>query len=141
MYAMSMRHGWGCVKNEREAVKLLQKATETAVLDLTSGSSANSRGTLRRIATTELTLAIYELAMSFQQGWGVPKSKSTAAYYMTIAAQLGDMDAQMAIGEFYLRGDGVKRDKRKAAQWYRAASKQGAQMVSMQWIWKPKYDN
>ncbi|KAJ3150331.1 hypothetical protein HDU89_003109 [Geranomyces variabilis] len=182
MYAMSMRHGWGCVKDEEGAVRLLQKAAETAVIDLNQGaamtaaaaaaaaaavpqaapaaaamssSSSSAHGgasatgaaaaddtanPLKAIATAELTLAIYELAMSFKQGWGVPKSKTTAAYYMTIAAQLGDVDAQQEIAECYLRGDGVKRDKKAAAQWFRKAERQGAHMVSMQWIWKTKYD-
>ncbi|TPX58567.1 hypothetical protein SpCBS45565_g07964 [Spizellomyces sp. 'palustris'] len=140
MYAMSMRHGWGCQKNEQEAVRLLQKAAETAVMDLNMGIGTSMKGTLKKIATTELTLAIYELAMSFKQGWGVQKSKTTATYYMTIAAQLGDVDAQQELGECYLRGEGVKRDKKMAAKWFREAEKQGAHMVSMQWIWKPKYD-
>ncbi|KAJ3016725.1 hypothetical protein HKX48_003892 [Thoreauomyces humboldtii] len=160
MYAMSMRHGWGCRKDEETAVHLLQKAAETAVTDLNvpfdasapavvGGGGGEGGGTLqppapsqalRQIATTELTLAIYELAMSFKQGWGVPKSKTTSTYYMTIAAQLGDVDAQQELGECYLRGDGVKRDKKMAARWFRDAERQGAHMVSMQWIWKSKYD-
>ncbi|KAJ3045561.1 splicing factor [Rhizophlyctis rosea] len=192
MYAMSLRHGWGCVKDEQEAVRLLQKAAESAVEDLNNGRvggitwkrskttgkiskssspstspSASSTAlpssptdypppqpesptstpatlttptTLKKIATTELTLAIYELAMSFKQGWGVTKNKSTATYYLTIAAQLGDVDAQQELGEAYLRGDGVKRDKKVAAKWFREAEKNGAKMVSMQWIHKEKYD-
>ncbi|TPX62931.1 hypothetical protein PhCBS80983_g00200 [Powellomyces hirtus] len=170
MYAMSMRHGWGCGKDEEGAVRLLQKAAETAVMDLnqeldttqhhhlapsptTTPISPTSplqqqqqqqlafpSGPLKTIATAELTLAIYELAMSFKQGWGVPKSKTTSTYYMTIAAQLGDVDAQQELGECYLRGDGVKRDKKMAAKWFREAERQGAHMVSMQWIWKEKYD-
>ncbi|KAI9011536.1 hypothetical protein BC832DRAFT_519886, partial [Gaertneriomyces semiglobifer] len=140
MYAMSMRHGWGCHKNEEQAVRLLQKAAETAVKDMNIDRAHLDTGTLKQVATTELTLAIFELAMSFNQGWGVPKCKTTAAYYLTIAAQLGDADAQQELGEFYLRGDGVKRDKKMAAKWFREAEKQGARMVSMQWIWKPKYD-
>ena len=78
--------------------------------------------------------------MSFKQGWGVTKNKSTATYYLTIAAQLGDPDAQQELGEAYLRGEGVKRDKKIAAKWFREAEKNGAKMVSMQWIHKEKYD-
>ncbi|KAI8825605.1 uncharacterized protein EV422DRAFT_513494 [Fimicolochytrium jonesii] len=147
MYAMSMRHGWGCPKDEVEAVQLLQKAAETAVMDLNMGvgsgrsnKGSQSASALKKVATTELTLAIYELAMSFKQGWGVPKSKTTSVYYLAIAAQLGDVDAQQELGECYLRGDGVKRDKKVAAKWFREAEKQGAKMVSMQWIWKDKYN-
>ncbi|RKO89925.1 hypothetical protein BDK51DRAFT_21043 [Blyttiomyces helicus] len=151
MYAMSLRHGWGTPKNETEAFRLLQKAAESAVTDLNSGGGAAQigstsdsgrlgAGTLKAIATTELTLAIYELATSFKHGWGVPKSKTTATYYLNIAALLGDVDSQEELGECYLRGDGVKRDKRMAAKWFREAERQGARLVQSSWIWKPKYD-
>lgn len=58
-----------------------------------------------------------------------------------MAAQLGDIDAQIELGHCYLRGDGVKKSKKQAAQWFRKAEDQGARMVQMQWIWKEKYDN
>ncbi|KAJ3089764.1 hypothetical protein HK102_005561 [Quaeritorhiza haematococci] len=143
LYAMCLRHGWGVTQDEKLAVKLLQRSAESAIGDLHAGGNGLqglNTATLKSIATHELTLAIYELAISFKQGWGVPKSKTTAAYYLTVAAQLGDKDAQVELGECYLRGDGVKADKRMAAKWFREAEKQGAQMVSMQWIWKKKYD-
>ncbi|EGF82011.1 hypothetical protein BATDEDRAFT_36677 [Batrachochytrium dendrobatidis JAM81] len=88
----------------------------------------------------ELVLAVYELAISFKQGWGVPKSKITAVYYLNMAAELGDPDAQMELAECYLRGDGIKPNKQKAAFWLRKAEQQGARLVQMQWIWKDKYN-
>ncbi|KAI9208310.1 uncharacterized protein BJ171DRAFT_490931 [Polychytrium aggregatum] len=106
-----------------------------------SSSSSNFNGsTSTAIAREELTLPIYEMAMCFKQGWGVRKSARTAAYYLTVAAQLGDVDAQMALGECYLAGDGVKQSKKMAAKWFRMAQTQGAHMVQMQWIWKDKYN-
>jgi len=59
---------------------------------------------------------------------------------LTIAAQLGDKDAQVDLGQAYLDGDGIKSDKKVAALWFREAVKQGVQMVGMQWIHKEKYD-
>ncbi|KAH6587384.1 hypothetical protein BASA61_006314 [Batrachochytrium salamandrivorans] len=79
----------------------------------------------------ELVLAIFELAMSFKQGWGLPKSKITAVYYLNMAAELGDPDAQMELAECYLRGDGIKPNKQKAAFWLRKAETQGARLVQM----------
>eukprot|EP00842_Homolaphlyctis_polyrhiza_P006101 jgi/Hompol1/6492/HPOL_000782-RA len=90
---------------------------------------------------SELLLAIYELAMSFKQGWGVPQNKITAVYYLSMAAELGDADAQVELAECYLRGDGIKPNKMMAAHWFRKAEKQGVRLVQMQWIWKEKYDN
>ena len=167
MYSIALRHGWGLPKNETEAVRLLQRAAEMAILDMDIINASYSKGSLTRfpapplpsasdspartmgpdtksrtktLITSELIMAIFELAICFKQGWGVKKSKQTAAYYLNLAAQLGDVDAQMEIGECYLRGEGVKRDKKMAAKWFRQAEKNGARMVSMQWIWKPKYD-
>ena len=34
MYGLSLRHGWGCAKNEKAGFKWLRKAAEHAVEDL-----------------------------------------------------------------------------------------------------------
>jgi TPR repeat protein len=152
LYAITQRHGWGVQKNETLAVKLLQEATQSAIQDLETLNSEFKKGNLSKfprdkidedkktLIASELVLAIYELAVCFKQGWGVSKSAETAAYYLLLAAQLGDKDAQLEIAECYLRGDGVRRDKKMAAKWFRTAEKNGARMVAMHWIWKPKYD-
>ncbi|KAI8924432.1 hypothetical protein BC831DRAFT_498482 [Entophlyctis helioformis] len=80
---------------------------------------------------SELMLAIYELAMSFKQGWGLPKNKVTAVYYLNMAAELGDPDAQIELAECYLRGDGIKANKKMAAHWFRKAEKQVAQRLHL----------
>jgi TPR repeat protein len=54
-------------------------------------------------AANHIPLAMYEVGMSFQQGWGVEKDKAKAAYYFDLAAKLGDSDAQVALAECYLR--------------------------------------
>ncbi|KAL2915840.1 hypothetical protein HK105_204541 [Polyrhizophydium stewartii] len=116
-----------------------------------SPTTGNARSTLSRASRqgsastppslSELVLAIFELAMSFKQGWGLPKNKITAVYYLNMAAELGDPDAQIELAECYLRGDGIKPNKQKAAYWLRRAEKQGARLVQMQWIWKEKYNS
>lgn len=156
MYAIALRHGWGLAQSETEAVRLLQRAADMALLDMDIVNNKYSRGSLqstlsgpnsspplsslagmdtrqrtKTLITNELVMAIFELAICFKQGWGVKKSKSTAAYYLNLAAQLGDVDAMMEMGECYLRGEGVKRDKKMAAKWFRQAEKNGARMVSM----------
>jgi TPR repeat protein len=54
-------------------------------------------------SANHIPLAMYEVGMSFQQGWGVKKDKVKAAYYFDLAAKLGDPDAQVALGECFLR--------------------------------------
>jgi TPR repeat protein len=85
-------------------------------------------------------MAIYELGVSFQQGWGVNKNKETAFYYFEIAANLGDLDAMNDIAFCYTHGHGVKKNIFKAAQYYRMASRQGQGQVGNSWIWKDKYN-
>jgi TPR repeat protein len=41
--------------------------------------------------------------MSFFNGWGTKKDKGQAAFFFKLAAQLGDPDAQVALGECFLR--------------------------------------
>ena len=41
--------------------------------------------------------------------------------YYRVAARLGDPDAQQELAFCLLNGKGCKKDKREAAQWYRAA--------------------
>lgn len=67
LYGVSLRHGWGCAKNEHLAFQYLQKSAEHAVVDLNTFSS-----TMNTSATKgELIMAIYELGVSFRHGWGV----------------------------------------------------------------------
>lgn len=67
LYGVSLRHGWGCKKNEKIAFQYLQKAAESAVLDLNNLSSTVNMSAARG----ELVMAIYELGVSFRHGWGV----------------------------------------------------------------------
>lgn len=43
------------------------------------------------------------------------------------------------LGLVYLRGDGIKSDKKLAASWLRLAEKNGRKGVGQSWIWKEKY--
>jgi hypothetical protein len=67
LYGVSLRHGWGCKKNEHLAFQYLQKSAEHAVDDLNSFSTAVKVSA----AKGELIMAIYELGVSFRHGWGV----------------------------------------------------------------------
>jgi hypothetical protein len=147
LYGMALRHGWGCEPDPVIAFQYLQKAAESAVVDLnalqppTAGKAGTRANTSNAVAAkSELVLAIYELGVCFRHGWGVPKNKVTAAYYFEIAANLGDMDAQNDLAFCFHHGEGVKKDLKKAAKYYRMAANQGASVVGNSWIWKTKYD-
>lgn len=67
LYGVSLRHGWGCKKNEHLAFQYLQKSAEHAVEDLNNFSTAVKVSA----AKGELVMTIYELGVSFRHGWGV----------------------------------------------------------------------
>ncbi|KAI9360934.1 hypothetical protein BD770DRAFT_418929 [Pilaira anomala] len=136
LYGVSLRHGWGCKKNEHLAFQYLQKSAEHAVVDLNSFSNSMNTSATKG----ELIMAIYELGVSFRHGWGCKKNKETAVYYFKIAADLNDADAQNDLGHCYYHGHGVKKDMFLAAKYYRLADKQGQGIMGNSWIWKSKYD-
>ena len=55
----------------------------------------------------------------------------TAIKWYTIAAEMGNKDAQNNLGVVFYNGQGVEQDYRKAFEWYQKASKQGES--SSQW--------
>ena len=88
----------------------------------------------------EFSLAIYELGMSFRHGWGIEKNPDTAIHYFELAADMGDIDAQLELGYTYFVGDGVKKDLYLSAKYYKMAHAQGANIFGNSWIFKEKYN-
>ncbi|KAL0096586.1 hypothetical protein J3Q64DRAFT_1026436 [Phycomyces blakesleeanus] len=136
LYAVSLRHGWGAQRDEFLAFTYLQKAAEIAIQDLATLSDAASKSASKN----ELVMAIYELGVSFRHGWGCKKNKERAVQFFTIAADLGDADAQNDLAHCYYHGHGLKKDHYKAAYYYRKAEKQGQGIMGNSWIHKSKYD-
>ncbi|KAG2160255.1 HCP-like protein, partial [Suillus bovinus] len=135
MWGLTLRHGWGCEKNEKSGFKWLTKAAESAVDDLGKAREGMDVKAVR----SELILAIYEVGQCFFHGWGIAKDYKMAVSYYRVAANLGDGDAQEDLAFCLANGKGCKRDKKEAARWYRAAVEQGASDVGMAWIYKDKY--
>ncbi|KAG2345428.1 HCP-like protein [Suillus weaverae] len=136
LWGLTLRHGWGCEKNEKSGFKWLTKAAESAVDDLGKAREGMDVKAVR----SELVLAIYEVGQCFFHGWGVVKDHKMAVSYYRVAANLGDGDAQEDLAFCLANGKGCKKDKKEAAKWYRAAVEQGASDVGMAWIYKDKYN-
>ncbi|KAG6864838.1 hypothetical protein C0991_006862 [Blastosporella zonata] len=137
MWGLTLRHGWGCEKNEKVGFKWLQRAAESAVGDLENeriGGGVNSTA-----IKTELVLAIYEVGQCFFHGWGVSKDQKMGVSYYAVAARLGDPDAQCDLAFALSNGKGCKKDRKEAAKWYRAAVAQGASDIGLAWIYKEKF--
>ncbi|GAA5991742.1 hypothetical protein JCM10908_001118 [Rhodotorula pacifica] len=98
LFGLALRHGWGCKADQQRGVTLFKAAASTIAGDIEC--MVQGRGKLGDFKTketgarTELALALYELGVSYRFGWGVQRSKRTAARYFALAAELGDADAQ-----------------------------------------------
>ncbi|KAJ5097732.1 hypothetical protein N7456_008453 [Penicillium angulare] len=138
LYGLALRHGWGCNKDEAQAVTYLSAAaSNSAAVESEALRAGIKKG---GAAKGELVLAIFELANCFRNGWGVGKDPAAARQYYETAANLGDTDAMNEVAWCYLEGFGGKKDKFKAAKYYRQAEESGAPAVGMSWIWKEKYN-
>ncbi|KAJ5936622.1 hypothetical protein N7466_003072 [Penicillium verhagenii] len=138
LYGLALRHGWGCTKDEAQAVTYLSAAaSNSAAIEAEALRAGIKKG---GAAKGELVLAIFELANCFRNGWGVAKDPAAARQYYETAANLGDTDAMNEVAWCYLEGFGGKKEKFKAAKYYRLAEESGCPTVGNSWIWKEKYN-
>lgn len=152
LYGLAARHGWGMRANQTEAVTWLRKAVDSAGLSVSQdergfGDAADEAGGVagpeqvskRRAHKAQLALAIYELGVSYMNGWGTPQDRALALKCFDIAGAWGDADALTEAGFCYTKGLGCKKDLKKAAALYREAEKRGISMAGNSWIYKEKY--
>ncbi|KAI7592192.1 hypothetical protein KC316_g2439 [Hortaea werneckii] len=160
LYALACRHGWGMRPNQEEGVSWLRRAIESSGLefgdveatvsnvaqrtasgpsssDSTSASATEAQERKNRRA--QFALAIYELGISYMNGWGCSKDKTLALRCYEVAGSWGDCDALAEAGFCYTQGMGCKKDLKKAAALYRKAAEGGMSMAGNSWIYKPKY--
>ncbi|KAJ3402289.1 hypothetical protein HDV05_008624 [Chytridiales sp. JEL 0842] len=168
LYSMALRHGWGVDENQDLAFRSLLLAAEMSLMTIpnvaqrslnrnakrapTNPRSTSSAASFSQyaniaeslpedlgVALSLLPLPLYEIAVCFQQGWGVGRSLPAAAYYFDMAAKLGDPDAMYELGYCYLNGSGVPKDKGRAANWLRQADALGKRVIGESWIHKEKW--
>lgn len=138
LYALACRHAWGVKRNEAEAVIWLKKAVEVSGVDLAVSGSADTQRQAKAHQTS-LALAIFELGMSYLNGWGIEKDAGQALRMFEIAGNLGDADAMVKAAECWRDGVGAKRDMKRAAECVRRAEGMGVVFVGESWTRKEKY--
>lgn len=145
LYALACRHGWGMRPNQTEGVQWLKKAVDSSsleMLEISEGNAPASSGTnvqQSKSRKAQFALAIYELGMSYMNGWGTSKDKSLAVRCFEVAGNWGDCDALAEAAFCYAQGIGCKKDLKKAAALYRRAADAGMSMAGNSWIYKEKY--
>ena len=69
--------------------------------------------------------AMYNLAIIFDNGFGISADKTRALFYYKAASELSNMYAQYNLGWKYYNGENVNKDVIKAFQLYKAAADYG----------------
>lgn len=128
LYGLALRHGWGCRVDLPRSMQYLRQAADASLLEL------------RTKPMEDIAVAVYELAVSYQNGWGVAQDRKASLRYFELAASWGDVEAMAAAADCYLHGRGCSKDKKKAAGYLRKAESKGRKEVGDAWIWKSKYD-
>ena len=88
MWGLTLRHGWGCPKDESLGFSWLRRAAEAAVGDLERARAGLDVSAVRG----ELVLAIYEVGQCFFHGWGVKKDQRMAVVSLPCRSLMGDAD-------------------------------------------------
>ena len=146
LYALACRHGWGMRPNQEDGVAWLRKAIESSGLEVadveqTITNAARRDGKAdpvveaaeRRKRKAQFGLAVYELGISYMNGWGCQKDKPLALQCYEVAGGWGDCDALAEAGYCYTQGIGCKKDMKKAATLYRKAADLGMSMAGNSW--------
>ena len=136
LYALACRHGWGMRSNQQEGVRWLRKAVDSVGLEMLENPDApgaSKAKELQKAYRSQFALSIYELGVSYLNGWGIEQDKSLALRCFEIAGQWGDVDAMAEAGFCYAEGVGCKKDMKKAARFYRQAEDNGMSMVGNSW--------
>lgn len=161
LYALACRHGWGMRPDQAEGVNWLKKAVDSAKLNVDNDDlytadegARNAKPSLdgdenvqptgnkqeiandvlaRRRHRAQLALSIYELGVSYMNGWGIHQDKALAVRCFEIAGRWGDGDALAEAGFCYAKGVGCKKDLNKAAGLYRKAEEKGIGMAGNSW--------
>ena len=72
-------------------------------------------------------VAVYELAQAYHYGEGKKKNNAIALALYHQAAENGEAMAMMALGDMFLQGDIVVKDKQGALYWYNEAYEAGSE--------------
>ncbi|KAK4686867.1 uncharacterized protein P7C73_g3257, partial [Tremellales sp. Uapishka_1] len=164
---LSLRHGWGVAKDEKRAFMELRQACDENFskggMDFHNQSPATIKLTSQqqKSTTRDLSMGLFEIANCFLDGVGVKKAPDIALNYLRFAANMGDLASQergwsltmlrgpmkahdvSELGYLLSKGhNGIKKDMKEAAKWYRTAIGQGSSNTfGLAWVWKDKYMN
>lgn len=144
-WGIALRHGLGIGRDERRAFTELSEACDRGLteggVDLRAAVGILLPPTTARQMPRDLAVGLFELSNCYFDGAGTRRNADVALEYLRMAGSLGDMAAQEQLGLVLSKGiNGVKKDLREAAKWYRAAINNGSNTPGLAWVWKDKYN-
>ncbi|OXH56079.1 hypothetical protein J003_01898 [Cryptococcus neoformans] len=142
-WGLALRYGLGVGIDDKRAFAELSQACDVSLAEggLTNHTSPGRMELTaqeRKKMTEDLAIGMFEVGNCFLGGIGVKKAPDVALQYLRFAANLGDLSAQEQLGFVLSKGsNGVKKDMKEAAKWYRMAIAQGSSnTVGLSWVWK-----
>ena len=138
LYALACRHGWGMRPSQEEGINWLRKAVDSSSIEVADDTADHASSAAPDYAETkarkaQFALSIYELGVSYMNGWGIAQDRSLALRCFEIAGSWGDVDALAEAGFCYTEGVGCRKDLKKAAKFYRMAEARGMSMAGNSW--------
>ncbi|WWD22412.1 hypothetical protein CI109_106903 [Kwoniella shandongensis] len=145
-WGLALRHGWGVARDEKHAFIELRQACNDSIAEgglnfHHSPGAVKLTSHQKKIMTKDLAVGMFEVGNCFLDGVGVKKAPDVALQYLRFAANLGDLASQEQLGFVLSKGaNGIKKDMKEAAKWYRMAISQGSSNTfGLAWVWKDKY--
>lgn len=138
MYGTSVMAGMGVARDRaaaidwmRKSVNLDQNPDHMAVLAVallsSGGSQSEALQWAQKAADKGSSKGMEVLAMARLSGQlGLPKDAALAEKLMLTAAQKGDVDAQLSLGQFYLTGAFGHQDATAGQRWLQSAADAGS---------------
>ena len=125
---------FGLIRTTIIALVLAFNAGSTLAQDFQKGVAAYHAGDYvtalqewRPLAEQGNADAQYNLALMYNNGWGVLQDYAEAAKWYRLAAEQGLAQAQYNLGVKYKNGEGVLQDNVRAHMWYNIAAANGAE--------------
>ncbi len=103
----------------------LHRLVALAALVLLAPSLSSCHVASRRAATKGEADAQFQLGARYDDGVGVIRNESTAAYWYRKAAEQGHAEAQNRLGYCLRYGEGVRANPAEGAEWFRKSAEQG----------------
>lgn len=122
-YAMAAEQGHSSAQHNLANIQKTQAAISEEV-ETTNTSQLLSLDDEQSV-NDDSAEALYEQALAYAFGDGVPQDDRAAFNLFYEAAEQGYALAQYKLGVAFAYGEGVRQDNKQAAEWYRKAAEQG----------------